>query len=157
MLASTRTAVLLACLAAFPARVTAQHSAQDSSRIEISGDIGAGMMRFGPQVAVGATIAAPRSPIGARFDVMLGLAPAHEVPGANFMAATAAGVWSPLGGSMTPYLLAGVVVSQSRHLAPALGAVAGTGVRFNVGTLRPYVEGRVQPRAGLTMLLGVAF
>jgi hypothetical protein len=158
MPAPTRMAVLLACCVALSHPVAAQSSVRDTSRIAISSYAAAGMMRFGPQFVLGATMAAPRSRIAARFDLTLGVAPAHEVPGTQFMAATAAGVFPILTARrVAPYLLAGAVVSQSRYLETAIGPVAGTGIRFQLGALRPYVEARVQQRTGLSTLLGITF
>lgn len=158
MLASPRMAVLVACSLLLPGGVAAQHTPKDTSRVGISADVAAGMMRYGPQVALGATISSPRSWIGARVDLMLGVAPAHEVPGTNFMAATAAGVL-PIHPTrrVAPYLMAGAAVSQSRFLPPAIGAVGGAGVRFDLGVLRPYVEGRAQHRVGPSFLVGFRF
>ena len=158
MLASTRMAVLLACLASLPGQAAAQDPFPDTLRTGISTDVAAGVMRFGPLVRLGATISPARSPIGARFDLMLGVAPAHEVPGTNFMAVTAAGVLPVFPTRLAaPYLLAGAVASQSKYYEPALGAVAGAGVRLQLGAVRPYVEGRVQQRAGVSFLLGLTF
>jgi hypothetical protein len=158
MLASTRMAVLLACLAALPVPVAAQVSLPDTARIDVSTDVAAGMMRYGPLVALGATLSAPHSRIGARFDVMFGVAPDHEIPGRRLVAATAAGILRlPSARYAAPYLLAGADVSLSRYFEPAVGPVAGTGVRFPLGALQPYIEGRFQRRAGFSMLLGLGF
>jgi hypothetical protein len=103
-------------------------------------------------------MSAPHSRFGARLDVMSGIAPAQETPGTNFMSATAAGVFPVHSARLVaPYLLAGASVSLSKYLDPAFSPVAGTGVRLQLGALRPYVEARVQQRAGLSMLFGLAF
>jgi hypothetical protein len=121
-------------------------------------DVAGGMMRYGPHALAGVELSSPRFPLTARVDALVGVAPAHEVPGRMFTALMI-GAALPFNadGRVSPYLLGGAALSQSRHLEPALGGAAGVGARLRIGALSPFVEGRMQHRAGPTLSLGLRF
>ena len=119
-------------------------------------DVAGGMMRYGPHAMVGVELSSARLPLAARVDALVGIAPDHDYPGRT-LTALMIGAVLPFNanGRVSPYLLGGATLSQSRYLEPAVGGAAGAGARFRIGAFTPFVEGRMQHRSGPTMSLGL--
>ena len=150
-LRSFATIFALTIVATRPA--TAQTTGHDFS-VKVAG----GMMRYGPHALLGAELSTSRVPLAARVDALVGVSPEHEVPGRTFTALMIGAVL-PFNANarVSPYLLGGVALSQSRYLEPAAGGAAGVGARIRLGGFSAFAEGRMQHRAGPTLSLGLHF
>jgi hypothetical protein len=137
--------------------LTAQAESTATSSNTTSLYAAGGVMRYGPHALIGLELSTARFPLAARVEGMVALRPEAEL--SRMFIAGLLGAVLPIRptGIISPYLLGGVALSQSRHLGPQAGPVGGMGMRFRVGSMTPFVEARAQHRAGVLLSLGIRF